>query len=82
MATKPRRRQGERFAKLKRETARLDEENHALRKRAETDGSLFDLKKDSAKDIASVIARSVNWNKVKAIHKALGEEINNAKHAG
>jgi hypothetical protein len=50
-------------------------ERDALRKRAETEGSLFDLKKDTATDIARTIAGNVSPHRLQSLSKALIEEI-------
>jgi len=72
--------------KLEREIVRLSEENHALKKRAEIDGSLFDLKKDTIEEIARAIAGNVSPSRLKSLHKAFGTEIARLaaeqKHAG
>lgn len=47
------------MAKLKAEIVRLEEEKIALRKRADADGSLFNLKTDRVADIANTIAGTV-----------------------
>jgi hypothetical protein len=75
-----------RSQKLEREIERLTDEREAWRKKAQTDGSLFDLMKDSAADIASAIAASVTFHKLTAIQKAIAEQIRRLKaeekHAG
>jgi hypothetical protein len=42
---------------------------------SEDGGSLFDLARDRAEDIAKVIVASVSYNKARAIHHLLGEAI-------
>ena len=49
-----------RAQKLEREIERLSSELEAWRKRAMVEGSLFDLKKDTPKDIATTIAGNVS----------------------
>jgi hypothetical protein len=75
-----------RAQKLEREIERLSTELEAWRKRAEAEGSLFDLRKDTATDIAATIAKHVTFYKLTAIQKALAEEIRRLKakqkHAG
>jgi hypothetical protein len=52
--------------------AKALQENHHLTERLKhSDGSLFDLKADSAEDIANVIVASVSAHKVEALVKAL-----------
>jgi len=41
----------------------------------EADGSLFDLKKDSVKVIATTIAGNVSLHRLTALQQALGDEI-------
>jgi hypothetical protein len=50
-------------------------EVEAWRKKAEADGGLFDLKKDSVKVIATTIAGNVSLHRLTALQKALGDEI-------
>jgi hypothetical protein len=69
-------RKGEtRTQKLMREIERLSDENSALRKRAEADGSLFGLKRDSLKNIARTIAANVPLSRLTSLQKEIAEEI-------
>jgi hypothetical protein len=72
--------------KLEREIERLTGESDMWRKRAQAEGSLFDLKKDSVENIARVIAGNVSFGRLLSIQKALAEEIkrlrNEQKQAG
>ena len=64
-----------RAQKLEREVERLSSELEAWRKRAMAEGSLFDLKKDTPKDIATTIAGNVSLSRLISIQKAIAEEI-------
>lgn len=72
--------------KFEAELLRLEEENTALRKRLDKEGSLFDLKQDSVKTIAATIAGSVTPYRLGELAKALLEEQKRRKaemkHAG
>jgi hypothetical protein len=61
--------------RLLREIEQVTAERDAWRKRAETEGSLFDLKRDTATDIARTIAGNVNPHRLQSLSKALIEEI-------
>ena len=50
-------------------------------KRLQIDGSLFDLKKDSVKVIATTIAGNVSLHRLTALQQALGDEIKAIKAA-
>lgn len=64
-----------RAQKLEREIDRLTDEAEVWRKRAQTEGSLFDLKRDTVKDIARTIAEQMTPGRLKALQQALAEEI-------
>jgi hypothetical protein len=64
-----------RTQKMEREVERLTGEIDALRRRAEADGSLFDLKQDRVADIARVIAERMSPGRLKALQQALAGEI-------
>jgi hypothetical protein len=72
--------------KLEREIDRLTDERDSWRKRAEAEGSLFDLKRDSVKNIAATIAGNVSLSRLISLQKAIAEEIARLKaeqkHAG
>jgi hypothetical protein len=72
--------------KLEREIDQLRSENETLRERVDRDGSLFDLKRDSAKNIAHVIAGNIGLSKLTTLHKEPADEIarlkETQKHAG
>jgi hypothetical protein len=61
--------------KRDREIERLAAENQALRKRAEADGSLFDLKGDKVEDIARAIAGNISLHRLTSLQKAIAAEI-------
>jgi hypothetical protein len=76
-----------RYQKLEREFEQVATERDQLKKKfASGDGSLFDLKRDSAADIAKTIAANVTFNKLKTIQQELAKAIAAAKqqqaHAG
>jgi hypothetical protein len=50
-------------------------------KRLQIDGSLFDLRKDSVKVIATTIAGNVSLPRLTALQQALGDEIKPIKAA-
>jgi hypothetical protein len=50
-------------------------------KRLQIDGSLFDLRTDSVKVIATTIAGNVSLPRLTALHQALGDEIKPIKAA-
>lgn len=72
--------------RLERELEAVAAERDKWKRKAETDGSLFDLRKDTAKGIARCIRENVTTYKLAELHKALGEELKAAKaaqkHAG
>ena len=57
--------------KLEREIDRLASENEALRKRAEREGSLFDLKRDTVRDIARAIAANMTFRRLTSLQKEI-----------
>jgi hypothetical protein len=61
--------------RLLREIERVTGERDAWRKRAENEGSLFDLKRDTAADIARTIAGNGGLHRLQSFGKALIEEI-------
>jgi hypothetical protein len=61
--------------RLLRQIERVTGERDAWRKRAENEGSLFDLKRDTAADIARTIAGNVGLHRLQSLSKALIEEI-------
>jgi hypothetical protein len=61
--------------RLLREIERVTAERDAWRKRAETEGSLFDLKRDTVADIAHTIAGNVSPNRLQSLSRALIDEI-------
>jgi hypothetical protein len=60
---------------MEREIDRLTRENDALRKRAEADGSLFDLRRDTVKQIAATIAGNVPLTRLMSLQKEIAAEI-------
>lgn len=71
---------------LERELEAIAAERDKWKHKAEKDGSLFDVKKDTAKQIAVAIRHNVTTYKLAEIHKAIGEALKEAKaaqkHAG
>jgi hypothetical protein len=69
------------LAERDREIAHLQDQLAASEAR---DGSLFDLKKDSAKDIADTIVSTISPNKAETIARAILKTIKakSAAHAG
>lgn len=65
--------------KYEAEIVRLEEENQKLRKQADRDGSLFDLKQDTAAMIARVIVQNVGPSKLAALVKELDTESKRLK---
>jgi hypothetical protein len=61
--------------KLEREIKRLTGEVETWRKRAQAEGSLFDLKRDTVKEIAAAIAGNVSLSRLISIQKAITDEI-------
>jgi hypothetical protein len=61
--------------RLLREIERVTGEREAWRKRAETEGSLFDLKKDTVADIARTIAGNLSPHRLQSLSRALIDEI-------
>jgi hypothetical protein len=59
----------------KRARDRTAGEVEAWRKKAQADGGLFDLKKDSVKVIATTIAGNASLHRLTALQQALGDEI-------
>ena len=72
--------------RLERELEAVAAERDKWRHKAEKDGSLFDIKKDTPKTIAETMRHNVTVYRLREIHKALGEELKVAtalqKHAG
>jgi hypothetical protein len=68
-----------RAQKMEREVERLSGEVETWRRRAEADGSLFDLKRDSVANIARVIAERMSPGRLKALQQALAGEIGRLK---
>jgi hypothetical protein len=64
-----------RTQKLEREIDRLTDEVAAWRKKAEADGSLFDIKKDSVKDIVHIIVENVSFHRLTTLQRELAGEI-------
>ena len=60
---------------MEREVERLSGEVETWRRRAEADGSLFDLKRDRVADIARVIAERMSPGGLKTLQEALAGEI-------
>jgi hypothetical protein len=75
-----------RAQKLEREIERLTGDVENWRKRAQAEGSLFDLKRDTVKHIAETIAENVTYGRLVSIQRAIAEEIARLKaeqkHAG
>jgi hypothetical protein len=63
-----------RAQKLERELDRVSDEAEAWRKKAQAEGSLFDLKRDTIEDIVNAIAGNVAVHRVAALGKALVEK--------
>lgn len=70
-----------RSAVLERELEAVAAERDKWRHKAEKDGSLFDLKQDSTKIIASVIVANMSPHRLRELHKALQAEIDRLKLA-
>jgi hypothetical protein len=72
--------------RMESEIMRLSEEVMTWRKRAETDGSLFDLKKDSVKDIITVVEGNVTSYRFQQLAKGMADRAaeirKTSKHAG
>ena len=66
-------------AALERELEQVAAERDKWRHKAEKDGSLFDLKQDSTKIIASVIVANMSPHRLRELHKALQAEIDRVK---
>lgn len=71
---------------LERELEATAAERDKWKHKAEKDGSLFDVKKDTAKQIAMTLRHNVTTYKLQELHKAIGDELRAAKaaqkHAG
>jgi hypothetical protein len=70
-----------RSAILERELEAVAAERDKWRHKAEKDGSLFDLKQDSTKIIASVIVANMSPHRLRELNKALQAEIDRVKAA-
>ena len=68
-------------AALERELEAVAAERDKWKHKAEKDGSLFDLKQDSTKIIASVIVANMSPHRLRELHKALQAEIDRVKLA-
>jgi hypothetical protein len=72
--------------RLENEIMRLSEEVVTWRKKAETDGSLFDLRKDTVKDIIVAIEGNVTPSKFQTLAKGMADRAaeirKTSKHAG
>lgn len=68
-----------RSAVLERELEAVAAERDKWKHKAEKDGSLFDLKQDSTKIIASVIVANMSPHRLRELHKALQAEIDRVK---
>lgn len=66
-------------AALERELEAVAAERDKWKHKAEKDGSLFDLKQDSTKIIASVIVANMSPHRLRELHKALQAEIDRVK---
>jgi len=66
---------------LERELEAVAAERDKWKHKAEKDGSLFDLKQDSTKIIASVIVANMSPHRLRELHKALQAEIDRVKSA-
>ena len=66
---------------IQRELEQVAAERDKWRHKAEKDGSLFDLKQDSTKIIASVIVANMSPHRLRELHKALQAEIDRVKLA-
>ena len=66
---------------IQRELEQVAAERDKWRHKAEKDGSLFDLKQDSTKIIASVIVANMSPHRLRELHKALQAEIDRVKAA-
>jgi hypothetical protein len=70
---------------LVRENEELWAKVRRLERESKSDGSLFDLRGDKVQDIASVIAETVSFDRLKRLHKELADQIAKRKpkaHAG
>ena len=66
---------------IQRELEAVAAERDKWRHKAEKDGSLFDLKQDSTKIIASVIVANMSPHRLRELNKALQAEIDRVKAA-
>jgi hypothetical protein len=66
---------------IQRELEQVAAERDKWKHKAEKDGSLFDLKQDSTKIIASVIVANMSPHRLRELHKALQAEIDRVKLA-
>jgi hypothetical protein len=66
---------------IQRELEAVAAERDKWKHKAEKDGSLFDLKQDSTKIIASVIVANMSPHRLRELHKALQAEIDRVKAA-
>jgi hypothetical protein len=69
----------EKLVEQTRQIAHLEEQLAAAERR---DGSLFDLRQDSAQDIGAIIAATVSQNKAREIAKAISAALSKPKPAG
>jgi hypothetical protein len=79
IATSPVARLKEQLAQLERQLHEKDQKIAALQK---ADGSLFDLRKDSAEDIVAVTVRTISENKAKQIAAGISAHFKKPKPAG
>jgi hypothetical protein len=70
-----------RAQKVERELEAMSAERDKWKHKAEKDGSLFDLKQDSTKIIASVIVANMSPHRLRELSKALQAEIDRVKLA-
>lgn len=72
--------------RLERELEAVAAERDKWKHKAEKDGSLFDVKKDTPKQIALALRHNVTTYRLAEIHKAIGDALKEAKaaqkHAG
>jgi hypothetical protein len=66
---------------IQRELEAVAAERDKWKHKAEKDGSLFDLKQDSTKIIASVIVANMSPHRLRELHKALQTELDRVKLA-
>lgn len=72
------------MAEIKASLIQAQEEAHKWQRRAEEGGSLFDLRRDTAQDIARVLVKQLSPAKAEQIARAIRQELKQQKpaHAG